>query len=101
MSPRSGSKEAWYALLNDNGADGLTLERMEDAVERNAYLAPLFDCLRSTDLRGEFAAMQRQDLRQRELERRRGAERMLAKWRQFSRPARSKRSGETAAPLPR
>ena len=75
-------EEAWCALLNDSGADGLTLEHLEGAVARNARLSPAFEVLRFTDIHSEFAKMQRQH-RQRGLERQREREKALASWRRI------------------
>ena len=75
-------EEAWFALLGNSGADGLTLEHLEDTVARHAHLAPVFDALRTTDLGTPLAKMEREG-RQRALERRRKEEQAFASRRQF------------------
>ena len=78
-------EEAWYAFLHDNGADGLTLEHLEDVAATNTHLARVFDGLRSTDIHSQLARAQRRD-RERSRERRREREQALANRRLFFRP---------------
>ena len=75
-------EEAWYALLHDKGAEHLTLELLEAVATRNVSLVRVFDSLRTSDLDGPLARMERED-RQRALDRRRKEERAFADWRQF------------------
>ena len=75
-------EEAWNALLGDKGAERLCLEHLEAAATKNSFLAQVFDRLRSTDLDGPLAKMERED-RQYALERRRKQEQAFADWRRF------------------
>jgi len=75
-------EEAWYALLDDKGSEGLTLEHFEDATASNPSLEPLFNSLRCTALDGRLAKMQREK-RLRAIERRRAPEKMFTEWRQL------------------
>ena len=75
-------EEAWYALLHDKGAEHLTLELLEAVATRNVSLVRVFNNLRTSDLDGPLARMERED-RQRALDRRRKEERAFADWRQF------------------
>ena len=73
---------AWDALLHDKGTEDLTLEHLEAIATRNASLVQIFDRLRTTDLDGPLAKMERKD-RQRTLVHRRNKEQVLADWRRF------------------
>ena len=75
-------EEAWYALLNDTGADSLTLEHLETVATTNAPLVQVFDRLRFTDINSQLAKMQREH-GQRSLAHRQEREKELANWRQF------------------
>lgn len=75
-------EEAWNALLHGKGAEHLTLEHLESVATKNASLVRVFDRLRTTDLDGPLARMERED-RQLAPVRRRKAEQAFADWRQF------------------
>ncbi|MDE2824561.1 MAG: hypothetical protein OXK79_13755, partial [Chloroflexota bacterium] len=75
-------EEAWYALLDGKGSEGLTFEHFEDATESNPSLKPLFNSLRCTALDGRLAKMQREK-RLRAIERHRAPEKMFTEWRQL------------------
>ena len=75
-------EEAWDALLRDEGAERLCLEHLEGVATKNSFLAQVFDGLRSNDLDGPLAEMERED-RQFALERHRKQEQAFADWRRF------------------
>ena len=75
-------EEAWYSLLHDTGAEHLALEHLEAVATKNASLVRIFDCLRTTDLDGPSAKMERKD-RQLALVRLRKEEQAFADWRRF------------------
>ena len=70
-------EEAWSAIVEGIGAEGLALEHLESVVASNARLAEVHDRWRYCDLSDQLAQMRRRH-HQRALERRREREQKLA-----------------------
>ena len=78
-------EEAWGVLVDGGGAKGLTLEQLEAVVTRHGHLGAVFDALRSCDIHGQLAEMQRR-CSQRSNERRRERDQALANRRRYFEP---------------
>ena len=90
-------EEAWNALEQDNGADGLKLEHLEAVAASDAQLAEVHDGLRYWDISGQHFEAQRRH-HQRTLERRREGEQELANWRrEFGRHEKALRENRCSA----
>ena len=90
-------EEAWNALEQDNGADGLKLEHLEAVAAFDAQLAEVHDGLRYWDISGQHFEAQRRH-HQRTLERRREGEQELANWRrEFGRHEKALREDRCSA----
>ena len=78
-------EEAWSVLVDGGGAKGLTLEQLEAVATRDEHLGAVLDALRSCDIHGQLAEMQRRCSR-RSNERRREREQALANRRRYFEP---------------
>ena len=78
-------EEAWGVLVDGGGTTGLTLEQLETVATRDEHLGAVLDALRSCDIHGQFAEMQRR-CSQRSNERRREREQALANRHRYFEP---------------